>query len=178
MSVIVVKRKKLSFWERTYIPQILSGMWITLKGFFSKKVTLQYPDETPPLPRRYRGAPVLVCDSEGRKKCVACQMCEFVCPPKAIKVIPAEIKDTNYSFIEKAPARFEIDMTRCIFCGMCEEVCPESAIILSKEFSVTFCEKEKFLRDKDTLFAKGGTMPDKIKKWRTIKDKTELEGLK
>ena len=67
---IIVERKRLSFWERTYLPQILSGLYITLKNFFAPKVTLEYPDQQPVIPQGYRGAPVLVCDSDGRHKCV------------------------------------------------------------------------------------------------------------
>ena len=83
---IVVERKPLSLLERTYLPQIASGLWITLKNFFKPKVTLEYPDQRPVLPAGYRGAPTLVKDSYGREKCVSCQLCEFVCPSKAIKV--------------------------------------------------------------------------------------------
>ena len=80
-----VDRPQLTFWERTYLPQILKGMWITLRHLWKPTFTRRYPEEKPPLYGAYRGAPTLVKDPEGRVKCVACQLCEFVCPPKAIR---------------------------------------------------------------------------------------------
>jgi NADH-quinone oxidoreductase subunit I len=70
-----------------------------------------------------------VRDSDGRVRCVACQLCEFICPPRAIKIIPGEIPPSDrFAKVEKFPEEFDIDMIRCIYCGMCEEVCPEQAI--------------------------------------------------
>ena len=171
---IIVERKKLSLAERTYLPQIIGGLWITLKNLFRKKVTLSYPDQPPTLPAGYRGAPTLVKDSLGREKCVACQMCEFVCPPKAIKITPQEInKDSEYAFIQKGPKTFEIDMLRCIFCGMCQYVCPERAIVLQNEFSLNFYDKQSAIRNKEALYAAGKTLPDDIMKWQKVKEETQ-----
>ena len=167
MAIVVVERKKLSFWERTYLPQIAGGLWITLKNLFRKKVTLEYPEQRPALPARYRGAPTLVKDPDGREKCVSCQLCEFVCPPKAIRVSPGAIAEGSpYSHIEKAPAKFEINMARCIFCGLCQEACPESAIVLQKEFSVNGFDRKSFIRGKADLYEKGGVLPDNVMTWR------------
>ena len=69
---IVVERKRLSFWEKLYLPQIVSGLFITFKNIFKPRVTLEYPDQSPVLPVGYRGAPTLVKDSQGREKCVSC----------------------------------------------------------------------------------------------------------
>ena len=174
---IVVERKPLSLLERTYLPQIASGLWITLKNFFKPKVTLEYPDQRPMLPAGYRGAPTLVKDSYGREKCVSCQLCEFVCQSKAINVTPGEIDpSSDYAFIEKAPKDFEINMLRCIYCGLCQEVCPEKAIVLQNEFSINADSREKLIRHKADLYARGGVMPDKIMKWKKVKDTAELEG--
>ena len=171
---IIVERKRLSFWERTYLPQIISGLYITIKNFFSPKITLEYPDQRPVIPNGYRGAPVLVKDSQGRSKCVSCQLCEFVCPSKAIRVVPSAIPaDSEYAFIEKAPAEFQIDMSRCIFCGYCQEACPEQAIILSTEYSINSYTRAGLLRKKDELYKKGGVVPDKIKKWDKVKANAE-----
>src|ERR1700730_7382801 len=87
-SGMIVKRDKLNFWERLYIPAIVDGFRVTLRHFFKKKVTMQYPEEKWAVPEGYRGAPYLVKDPEGRTKCVSCQLCEFVCPPKAIRITP------------------------------------------------------------------------------------------
>lgn len=177
MAVVVVDRKKLSLLERTYIPQIIGGLWITLKNFFKPKVTLEYPEQRPVLPARYSGAPTLVKDPDGREKCVSCQMCEFICPSKAIKVTPGDIPaSSRYAFIQKAPKKFEINMARCIFCGYCQEVCPENAIVLQKEFSITAYDRSSLLRDKATLFEKGGVLPDEIMKWRKVEINAEKNG--
>ena len=110
---IVVERKRLSFWEKLYLPQIVSGLFITFKNIFKPRVTLEYPDQSPVLPVGYRGAPTLVKDSQGREKCVSCQLCEFVCPSKAIRVFPGPIpEDSEYAYIEKAPQDFQINMLR------------------------------------------------------------------
>src|SRR6478735_3099633 len=141
----VVQRPELTFKEKAYLPSILNGMKITwnhlkktLKG--ETKVTMQYPEEEwdAQLPEYYRGAPTLVTDEQGRERCVACQLCEFICPPKAIKIIPSEIpSDDPWAKVEKRPLEFDIDMIRCIYCGMCEEVCPEQAIFLRKDYLIT-----------------------------------------
>ena len=177
MAVVKVERKKLTFAERTYLPQIIGGLWITLKNLFKPKITLQYPEQRPILPKGYRGAPTLVKDPDGREKCVSCQLCEFVCPPKAIKVTPGEIDPSSpNSFIEKAPKEFEINMIRCIFCGLCQEVCPEQAIVLQKEFSITSYDRKSMVRNKAALYEKGGVLPDKIMKWRRVKNAAEKSG--
>src|SRR5260370_41640762 len=85
---MIIKRRKLNLWERLYLPAMLGGFKVTLRHFFKKKVTMQYPEEKWVVPEGYRGAPYLVKDQEGRTKCVSCQLCEFVCPPKAIRITP------------------------------------------------------------------------------------------
>ena len=162
-----LQRPKLSIWERTYVPQILYGMWLTLKHIPQRKFTRQYPEVQPPLYGKYRGAPLLVCDPEGRVKCVACQLCEFVCPPKAIRVTPgsrdATRPDAN---VEKEPKDFVIDMLRCIYCGYCEEVCPEQAIFLKDIFAEVGYKREEMQFHKDKLLELGGVKEDSIWKWK------------
>jgi len=85
---MIVKRDKLNWLERLYLPAILGGLRVTLRHFFRKKVTMQYPEEKWVVPEGYRGAPYLVKDQDGNTKCVSCQLCEFVCPPKAIRIVP------------------------------------------------------------------------------------------
>jgi NADH-quinone oxidoreductase subunit I len=163
---LVIPRKPLSWLEKTYLPQIFGGLRITIRQFFSPSVTLQYPEERPVIPPRYRGVPTLVKDPKGRVKCVSCQLCEFVCPPKAIRITPGEIpQDAPTAHVEKAPQEFEIDMLRCIYCGLCEEVCPEEAIFLQNVFSVTGYHRDEFKFKKEKLLELGGTLPDKHFKW-------------
>ena len=85
---MIIQRRKLNFWERLYLPAVIGGFKVSLRHFFKKKVTMQYPEERWVVPEGYRGAPYLVRDQDGRTKCVSCQLCEFVCPPKAIRIVP------------------------------------------------------------------------------------------
>lgn len=162
-----VARPNLSFWERTNIPQILKGMWLTLRHIPKRKFTRQYPEEKPPLYGDYRGAPTLVRDPEGRVKCVACQLCEFVCPPKAIRITPGFRDETRPDAdVEKEPQEFEIDMLRCIYCGLCEEVCPEEAIFLQRDFAIAGFSREELKFNKQKLLELGGVREDSIWKWK------------
>jgi NADH-quinone oxidoreductase subunit I len=109
----------------------------------------------------------LVKDEEGRVKCVACQLCEFVCPPRAITIKPMEYpENAKYGKVEKTPAEFDIDMLRCIYCGYCEEVCPEQAIFLRGPYALTGLSRKELVFNKEKLLELGGTLPDPIKKWQ------------
>ncbi|MBI5821959.1 MAG: NADH-quinone oxidoreductase subunit I [Verrucomicrobia bacterium] len=162
-----LERPKLTLAERLYVPAIVSGLALTFSHIFRKKVTLQYPEEKPEIPPGYRGQPVLVKDEEGRVKCVACQLCEFVCPPRAITIKPMEYPaDAKYGKVEKTPAEFDIDMLRCIYCGYCEEACPEQAIFLRGPYTLNGLSRKSMVFNKDRLLELGGTLPDPIKKWQ------------
>jgi len=186
----VVPRPDLTLWERLYLPSIVGGMAITLRHMvatifgrlFPKKIvtnrsllemsstgalTMQYPEEKWPMPEGYRGAPVLVMDQDGREKCVSCQLCEFVCPPRAIRITPGSITGSDpHANVEKRPREFDIDMLRCIYCGMCEEVCPEEAIFLRKEEPIFVgTSRQGMVRNKKELYRLGGVMNRPIKKW-------------
>ncbi len=166
MAVTPIERKPLSFAERTYIPQILSGLKTTWKHLVAPTVTLQYPEQRPDIPKGYRGVPTLVKDPHGREKCVSCQLCEFVCPPKAIRITPGEIPPGSPNEnVEKGPQAFDIDMLRCIYCGYCQEVCPEEAIFLQDVYSMTGYTREEMVNHKDKLYELGGTLPDQHFKW-------------
>jgi NADH-quinone oxidoreductase subunit I len=161
--VKTVTRTPSTFWERLYLPSILKGLGITFRRMFQKKITMQFPEERWAVKENYRGAPVLVKDDEGRPKCVACSLCEYVCPPKAIYIVPSELEPGNT--VERGPAVFNINMLRCIFCGLCEEACPEEAIFMSKEFALWGETRAELIHDKETLYQLGGVRPDPIKKW-------------
>jgi len=164
--VIPVQRKPLTLAERTYIPQVLSGMRTTLKHIVAKPLTLNYPEQRPEIPPGYRGVPTLVRDPNGREKCVSCQLCEFVCPPKAIRITPGEIPaGSPAAHIEKAPAAFEINMLRCIYCGLCQEACPEEAIWLQNAYSLAAHTRSEMIHNKQKLYELGGTLPDAHRKW-------------
>lgn len=165
-TIKVVERKPLSIAERTYLPQIFGGLKITMKNMLKPNVTLEYPDERPVIPAGYRGVPTLVKDPNGREKCVSCQLCEFVCPPKAIRITPGEIDEKSpHAHVEKAPKEFEINMLRCIYCGLCQEVCPEEAIWLQDIYSLSGYSRDEMVHDKAKLYELGGTLPDAHYKW-------------
>ena len=174
---IVVNRPKLTFAEKCYLPSILAGLAITWKhlkrALFNKGiVTMQYPEEKwdANLPEWYRGAPTLVVDENGREKCVSCQLCEFICPPRAITIKPGEIPENDpWRKVEKRPPAFDIDMARCIYCGLCEEVCPEEAIFLRKDYSITGLNRAEMVHDKETLYKLGGVKSGLTFKWNELK---------
>lgn len=174
---MIVKRAKLTWWERLYIPALLSGFKVTWRHFrktlfggetAAKKVAGGFYPEVPwTVQPDYRGAPYLVKDQEGDTKCVSCQLCEFVCPPKAIKIIPPgpDGQKADRPNAEKMPKEFEINMLRCIFCGFCQEVCPEEAIFLQKDYSLSGHTRDEMIYNKEKLLALGGTQGG-IQKWK------------
>jgi NADH-quinone oxidoreductase subunit I len=164
--VMKVKRVKPGLLDRLYLPSILSGMGVTFRHIFRRKDTLQYPEEQRKFGDRYRGVPALVKDQDGRTKCVACYMCQWVCPPLAITIESAEYPaDHPLHQIEKFPEKFEINMLRCIYCGLCEEACPEEAIFMSKTYVVTGLSRDLMIFGKDKLLEIGGVHQDDTKKW-------------
>ena len=137
------KYKPLTFWEKTYLPTIVAGLWLTSRHFFRNltlhilralrlrktadgSVTIQYPEFLRPLFPRLRTMHRLTKREDGTPRCVACMMCETVCPAKCIYIIADEKLENPQ--IEKMPESFDIDLGLCIFCGYCVEACPEDAI--------------------------------------------------
>jgi len=112
------RKKNLNLLEKIFIPEIVKGLWITLKNIFRPKFTFEYPEEKFVPSASYRGRPVLVQEENGVERCVACGLCARVCPALAIEVQATETELEK----ERYPERFEINMLRCIFCGFCEEV--------------------------------------------------------
>jgi NADH-quinone oxidoreductase subunit I len=177
MATIVVQRPKLKWHEKLFISTLWGGLKITighairmLRG--KTDVVMQYPEQKwdEHLPDWYRGAPALVTDEHGRERCVSCQLCEFICPPKAIRIIPSEIpSDDPWAKVEKRPAEFDIDMIRCIYCGMCEEVCPEQAIFLRKDYAITGESRAEMVHNKEKLYQIGGVREGLVNKWNELK---------
>ncbi|MEJ2422058.1 MAG: NADH-quinone oxidoreductase subunit I [Acidobacteriota bacterium] len=150
-----VTRPKLKFWERTYFPAILQGLALTFSHIFRRSVTLEYPETRWSLPPQYRGAPVLLTGLDGNEKCTSCKLCQFICPPKAIRIEAGETEREK----EKFPQSFTIDMGLCIFCGYCQEVCPVEAIWLKETFELADYERPNLVFNKDKLLEMGRKPP-------------------
>ena len=188
MAVIKIQRPKLGIGERLYLGAIFKGFLITLRhavrSILGKSasaeslassgtgVPMQFPEQRwdDHFPEHYRGAPALVTDEQGRERCVSCQLCEFICPPKAIRIVPSEIPAHDpWAKVEKRPLEFDIDMIRCIYCGMCEEVCPEQAIFLRKDYLITGLKRADMVHNKKKLYEIGGVRTGLVNKWNELK---------
>ncbi len=138
----VLKRPSLNFWQRTYFAEVFKGVWITAGHFWRNlffhimhqfglfkavraAVTILYPEEKRDLASRLRTRHRLTKRTDGSPRCVACMMCETVCPARCIYIVAEEHPDPH---IEKRPASFDIDLGKCVYCGFCVEACPEDAI--------------------------------------------------
>ncbi|MCP1382870.1 4Fe-4S dicluster domain-containing protein [Runella sp. CRIBMP] len=149
-----VSNKQMTFAERIYLPAIATGLGITIKHFFQKKVTIQYPEVKQFLGPVFRGRHVLKRDEQGRERCTACGLCAVACPAEAISMVAAEREKGEEKLYreEKYAAVYEINMLRCIFCGLCEEACPKQAIYLRHdEFVPVFTERDQVIWGKDLL---------------------------
>lgn len=191
-GVVVVQRPAPTLADRLLVPAILKGLAITLRHLYRSlffeagfdienqgAITQEYPEVPTRTAEHYRGAPVLVKNTEGQVKCVSCQLCEFICPPRAISIQPDALTDEirdQYTNDEKYPREFTIDMLRCIYCGFCEEVCPEQAIFLSQEYSLSASRREELIFDKEKLLQLGGVRLDMIQKWEKKAAGRDAEG--
>lgn len=146
------KFKRMTLWQKLYLPEIIRGMILTMRFLFRKKSTLQYPEQKKTLPVGYRGVPRLIREQNSEnERCVACKLCEVVCPPRAIFIVPEEHPDLNHK--ERRPKVFQIDFGRCINCGFCEEACPVEAIEMSQAIEIVGETREELVYQKDKLLA-------------------------
>jgi NADH-quinone oxidoreductase subunit I len=149
----VIEQKPMTLAERLYLPAILSGLTVTFRHLFKKKVTISYPEVKREFSQVYRGMHVLKRDEEGRENCTACGLCAVACPAEAITMEAAERQKGEETLYreEKYAATYEINMLRCIFCGLCEEACPKQAIYLTDRITPANFERDRFIFGKDIL---------------------------
>ncbi len=137
--------------------ELLSGMALTLTYMFKPKVTLNYPYEKGPLSPRFRGEHVLRRYPSGEERCIACKLCEAVCPAQAI-TIEAEPRADGI----RRTTRYDIDMTKCIYCGLCQEACPVDAIVEGPNFEFATETRAELIYTKEKLLANGDRWESEI----------------
>ena len=133
-----------------FLGEIAKGMWLTLKYMFKPRMTINYPFEKGPLSPRFRGEHALRRYPNGEERCIACKLCEAVCPALAI-TIEAEPREDG----SRRTTRYDIDMTKCIYCGLCQEACPVDAIVEGPNFEFATETREELYYNKDKLLANG-----------------------
>ncbi len=151
MSQLVSYVKTFALWE------LLRGLSVTFRQFFKKSVTLEYPEEKTPQSHRFRGLHALRRYPNGEERCIACKLCEAVCPALAIKIESQERPDGT-----RRTTRYDIDMFKCIYCGFCEEACPVDAIVETDIFEYHFENRGENIMTKDKLLAVGDKHEAKI----------------
>ena len=144
MNFIIKNIKSFALYE------LFLGMILTLKYMFKSKVTINYPHEKGPLSQRFRGEHALRRYPNGEERCIACKLCEAVCPAQAI-TIESEIRDDG----SRKTTRYDIDMLKCIYCGLCEESCPVDAIVQGPNFEFATETREELYYNKQKLLENG-----------------------
>lgn len=144
----------MSFIESTarslLLAELVKGFAMTLKYMFKPKVTINYPFEKGPISPRFRGEHALRRYPNGEERCIACKLCEAICPAQAI-VIEAEPRDDG----SRRTTRYDIDMTKCIYCGLCQEACPVDAIVEGPNFEFATETRAELYYNKQKLLDNG-----------------------
>jgi NADH-quinone oxidoreductase subunit I len=142
--------KFTNFLKSLFLLELLKGMRLTGKRFFSTKMTVQYPEEKTPQSNRFRGLHALRRYPNGEERCIACKLCEAVCPALAITIEAEEREDGT-----RRTTRYDIDLFKCIYCGFCEESCPVDSIVETRVFEYAFENRGENIMTKEMLLEIG-----------------------
>jgi NADH dehydrogenase (ubiquinone) Fe-S protein 8 len=145
--------------QTLFLTELVRGLALTLKVFFEPKVTINYPFEKGPISPRFRGEHALRRYPTGEERCIACKLCEAICPAQAITIETEEREDGS-----RKTTRYDIDMTKCIYCGLCQEACPVDAIVETPNFEYATETHEELLYDKQKLLSNGDRWETEIVK--------------
>jgi len=136
--------------QSLFLWELLKGLNLTGRYLFRRKITVQYPEEKTPQSHRFRGLHALRRYPNGEERCIACKLCEAVCPAVAI-TIESEVRDDG----SRRTTKYDIDLTKCIFCGFCEESCPVDSIVETRIFEYHGEERDDLLMTKEKLLEVG-----------------------
>ena len=131
--------------------ELLKGMKLTGRHFFERKITVQFPEEKTPQSPRFRGLHALRRYPNGEERCIACKLCEAICPAQAITIEAGPRRNDG----TRRTTRYDIDMVKCIYCGFCQEACPVDAIVEGPNFEYATETREELLFSKEKLLANG-----------------------
>jgi NADH-quinone oxidoreductase subunit I len=145
------------FFKSFLLWELLGGLQLTGRYLFRRKITVQYPEEKTPQSSRFRGLHALRRYPNGEERCIACKLCEAVCPALAITIESAPRADGT-----RRTTRYDIDLTKCIFCGFCEESCPVDSIVETRIYEYHGEKRGDLLMTKDKLLAVGDRMEAQI----------------
>ena len=140
----------VNYFKSLLLLELFRGLALTGKYLFARKITVQYPDEKTPMSARFRGLHALRRYPNGEERCIACKLCEAVCPALAITIESEQRSDGT-----RRTTRFDIDLTKCIYCGFCEESCPVDSIVETHIFEYHGEQRGDLLMTKDKLLAIG-----------------------
>ena len=138
------------FFKTWFLWELLIGMSLTGRYLFARKFTVQYPEEKTPMSPRFRGLHAQRRYASGEERCIACKLCEAVCPALAITIESEQREDGT-----RRTTRYDIDLFKCIYCGFCEEACPVDAIVETRVFEYHFEQRGEHIMTKDKLLAMG-----------------------
>src|SRR5688572_12589849 len=146
-----------SIFKTFFLTELLGGLWVTWRKFWTPKVTVNYPEEKTPQSPRFRGLHALRRYPNGEERCIACKLCEAVCPALAITIDSEQRADGT-----RRTTRYDIDLFKCIYCGFCEESCPVDSIVETHVLEYHFENRGENIVNKQQLLAIGDRLEAEI----------------